>query len=87
MKKIDCTVLLTLKSRRLRWAGHVARMGDRRRAHKILLRKPEGKRPRGRPKIRWEDNIVRDLKEVDYEGNWKILAQDRVKWRAYALVA
>ena len=45
-------------------------MGNRRRAHKLLLGKPKGKRPRGKPKIRWEDNI-RDLKEADYEGDWK----------------
>ena len=60
-----------LKLRRLRWAGHVARMGDGRKAHKILLGKPEGTRPRGRLKIRWEDNINRDLKQVDYEVDWK----------------
>ena len=67
------------------WAGHVARLGD---GHiKILLGKPEGTRPRSRPKIRWEDNIIRDLKEVDYEGDWKTLVQDRVTWRAYVLAA
>ena len=48
-------------------------MGDGRKAHKIFLGKPEEIRPRGRPKIRWEDNIIRDLKEVDYEGDWKTL--------------
>ena len=62
-------------------------MGDGRRAHKILLGKPERTRPRGRPKIRWEDNIIRDLKEVDYEGDWKTLALDRVTWPAYVLAA
>ena len=51
----------------LRWAGHVALMGDGRRIHTILLGKSEGTRPCGRPKIRWEDNMIRDLKEVDYE--------------------
>ena len=76
-----------LKSRRLRWAGLIARMVDGRRAYKILLGKPEGTRPRGRPKIRWEDNIVRDLKEVDYEGDWQTLSQDRLTWRAYVLAA
>ena len=64
-------IIRILKSCRLRWAGHVARMGDGRRARKILIGKPEGTRPRGRPKIRWEDNIISDLKEVDYEGDWK----------------
>ena len=61
-------------------------MGDRRRVHKLLLWKPERKRPRGRPKIRWED-ITWDLKEVGYEVNWKTFAQDRVTWRAYAEAA
>ena len=67
-------IINTLKSHRLRWAGHVARIGDGRRAYKILLGKPDGTRQRGRPKIRWDDNIIRDLKEVDYEGDWKTLA-------------
>ena len=56
-------------------------MGEGRRACNILIGKPEGTRPHGRPKIRWEDNIIRDLKQVDYEDDWKTLAQDRVKWR------
>ena len=51
-------------------------MGDGKRVHKLLLGKPEAKCPRGRPKIRWKDNIIRYLKEVDYEGDWKTLAQD-----------
>ena len=75
------------KSHRLQWAGHVTQMGDGRRAHKILLGKPEGMHPRDRPEFRWEDNIIRDLKEVDYEGDWKTLTQDRVIWRAYVLAA
>ena len=62
-------------------------MGDGRSANKILLGKPEGTRPRGRPKIKWENNIVRDLKEVDYEGDWNTFAQDRVTWIAYVLTA
>ena len=49
-------------------------MGDGRRTHKFLVGKPESKHPRGRPKIRWEYNIIRDLKEVDYEGDWKAFA-------------
>ena len=60
-------------------------MGDGRRAHKLLLGKPKGKHPPGKPKIRWEDNITWDLKDVDYEGDWKTLVQDRVKWRGYVL--
>ena len=59
-------------------------MGNGRRAHKILLGKPEGTRSPGRPKIRWEENIIGDLKEVNYEGDWKTL---RMTWRAYVLVA
>ena len=66
-----------LKSRRLRWAGHVARMRDGRSAHKILLGKPEVTSPLERPKIRWKDNIIRDLEEIDCQGDWKTLAQDR----------
>ncbi|KAJ9574390.1 hypothetical protein L9F63_025964, partial [Diploptera punctata] len=66
------------KSRRLRWAGRVARMGNERRAWNLLVGKPEGKRPVGRPRMRWENNINYDLREVDYTGNdWKALAQDR----------
>ena len=66
--------------------GHVARMGDERRAYKLFLGKPEGKCPCGRLKIRWEDNIICDLKEEDYEGDWKTLSQNRVTWRSYVLV-
>jgi hypothetical protein len=53
-----------VKSRRMRLAGHVARMGDDRGAHRVLVRKPEGKRPLGRPRLRWEDNIKMDLQDV-----------------------
>ena len=62
-------------------------MGNGSRTHKLLLGKPEGKSPRVRPKIRWEDNIIRYLKEVDYEGDWKTLAQERVTRHAYVLAA
>ena len=65
----------------------IERMGDERRAYNVLLGKPEGKRPRGRSKIGWEDNTIWDLKEVDYEGGLKTLAQDRMTWRAYVLAA
>jgi hypothetical protein len=51
----------------MRWAGRVAHLGEIRNAHKILVRKPEGKRPRGRPRRRWEDNIRMDLREVGWE--------------------
>ena len=61
-------IIRTLKSHRLQLAGHIAWMGDGRKAHKFLPGKPEGKRPSGRPKMRWKDNIIWDLEEVDYEG-------------------
>jgi hypothetical protein len=54
-------VIPVIKSRRLRWAGHVAHMGKRRVAYRVLVRKPEGRRPLGRPKHRWEDNIKINL--------------------------
>jgi hypothetical protein len=53
-----------IKSRRMRWAGHVARMGEKRNAYRLLVGKPEGKRPLGRPRRRWVDNIKMDLGEV-----------------------
>jgi hypothetical protein len=66
----------------MRWAGHVARMGEDRGVHRVLG-KPEGKRPLGRPRRRWEDNIKVDLQEVGgCRGEWMELAQDRDKWRA-----
>ena len=71
----------------MRWAGHVARMGDGIKTYKFLLGKPERKYPRGRRKRRCDDNIIRDLKKVGYEGDWKALAQDRVTWYAYVLTA
>ena len=58
-----------IKSRRMRWAGHVARMGEERGVHRVLVGKPEGKSPLGRPRRRWEDNIKRDLQDVDV-GVW-----------------
>ena len=71
------------KSRRLRWAGHVARMVGGRSAFKILTGKPTGKRPLGRPRRRWKDNIRMDLKEIGINaGNWVDSAQDRDYWRA-----
>ena len=76
-------LLLRSVSLRLRWAGHVARMEEGRGVHKVLVGKPEGKRPLGRPRLRWEDNIKMDLKEVGRGcGDWMELAQDRDRWRA-----
>ena len=68
------TIIKTIKSRRLRWTSYLVLMGDGRSAHRLLLGKSEGNSPRGRPKIRWEDNTIWDLKEADYEGDWKTLA-------------
>ena len=65
------------------WAGHVARMGERRGIYRALVGKPEGKRLRGRPRRRWEDTIKMDLQEVRCWGmDWIQLAQDRDKWQA-----
>ena len=67
----------------MRWAGHVARMGETRGLHRVLVGKPEGKRPLERPRLRWEDNIKMDLDEVGCGGmDWIELAQDRDRWRA-----
>jgi hypothetical protein len=72
-----------IKLRRMKWAGHVARMGEKRNAYMILVRKPEGKRPLGSPRRRWADNIKIDLKEIAWDGMDCIdLAQDRDQWRA-----
>ena len=69
--------------RRMRWTGHVARMGEDRGVHRVLMGKPEGKRPLGRPRRRWEDNNKMDLQEVGVgRGDWMELAQDRDRWRA-----
>jgi len=71
-----------IKSRRMRWAGHVALMGDRRSVYWVLVGKPDGRRPLGRPRRRWEDNIKMGLQEVGYGGmEWIELAQDRDRWR------
>ena len=67
----------------MRWAGHVARMEEGRSAFKILTDKPTGKRPLGRPRRRWEDNITMDLEEIGINaGSWVDSAQDRDYWRA-----
>ena len=76
-------IFRVIKSRRMRWANHVARMGERRGLYRVLVGKAEGKRPLGRPRLRWEDNIKMDLQEVGCGGVDCIeLAQDRDKWRA-----
>jgi hypothetical protein len=77
-------IVRVIKSRRMRWAGHVAHMGEGRGVYRVLVVRPEGKRPLGRPKRRWEDNIKMDLREIGIDGaNWIRLAQDRVQWWAF----
>ena len=72
-----------VKSRRMGWAGHVARMGEDRGVHMVLVGEPEGKKPLGRPRRRWEDNIKMDLQEVGGgRVYWMELAQDRDGWRS-----
>jgi len=72
-----------VKSRRMRWAGHVVRMGQGRGWYRVLVGKPEVKRPLGRPRRRWEDNIKMDFQEVGGDcGDWMELTQDRDRWRA-----
>jgi hypothetical protein len=67
----------------MRWAGHVARIGESRGIYRVLVGKPEGKRPLGRPRHRWEENIKMDLQEVGCgRVDWIKLAQDRDRWRA-----
>jgi hypothetical protein len=75
-------MITIIKSRRMRWAGHVARMGEKRNVYRLLVGKPEGKRPLGRRRHRWIDNIKMNLLEirlsvVDY---WIGPAQDRYRW-------
>ena len=75
-------IVRVIKSRRLRWAGHVARMEEGRSVFKMLTGKPTGKRPLGRPRRRWEGNIRMDLEETGINaGNWVDSAQDRDNWR------
>jgi hypothetical protein len=76
-------IIRVIKSRRLRWAGHAANTGEGRGAYRILVGRPEGRRPLGRPRRRWVDNIKMDIREVGWGGmNWIELAQDTDRWRA-----
>ena len=71
-----------ITSRRMRWSGHVARMGEERGLYRVFVGKPEGKSPLGRPRRRWADNIWTDLQEVGRGYmDWIGLAQDRDRWR------
>jgi hypothetical protein len=77
-------IFRVIKSRRIRWAGHVARMGEGRGVYRVLVARPEGRRPLGRPWRRWEDNIKLDLGEIGIDvAKWIQVAQDRVQWRAF----
>jgi hypothetical protein len=77
-------IVTVIKSRRMRGAGHVARMGEGRGVYRVLVGRPECKRPLGRTKRRWEDNIEMDFREIGIDGvNWIQLAQDRVQWRSF----
>jgi len=75
-------IFRVIKSRRMRWARHVARMGERRGVYRVLVGKPEGKRQLGRPRLRWEDNIKMGLQVVECVSmDWIELVQYRDRWR------
>jgi hypothetical protein len=77
------SIIGIMKSRRMRWADHVARMGEKRNAHRLLVGKSEGERPLGSPRRRWLDNIRMDLGDVGWgDVDWIGLAQDMNRWRA-----
>jgi hypothetical protein len=77
------SIIRVIRARRMRWARHVARMGEVRSAYNILVGRPEGRRPLGRPRRRWEDNIKMDLREIGFGGvDWIHWTQDRDRWRA-----
>jgi hypothetical protein len=77
-------IIRQIKSRRMRWEGHVARMGEGRNAYKVLIGKPEGKRPLGRPRHRWEDGIRMDLREIGWGSiDWIQVALNRDRWRDF----
>ena len=81
-------IVRVIKSRRLRWAGHVARMEEGRSAFKMLRGKPTGKRPLGRPRLRWKAIIRMDLEYIGIDArNWVDSAQDRYYWRALVITA
>jgi hypothetical protein len=76
-------IIRQVKSRRMRWAGHVARMGEGSNVYRVLVGKPEGKRPLGRPRRRWEDGLKMDLRDIGLGGvEWIHLARDTDYWRA-----
>jgi hypothetical protein len=76
-------IVRVIKSRKMKWAGHVARMEEGRGVYRVLVGRPEGKRSLGRSRRTWEDKVKMDLREIGIDGaNWIRLAQDRVRWRA-----
>jgi hypothetical protein len=78
------SIIRMIKSGRMKWTGHVARMREKRNAYRILVGNPEGKRPLGRPRRRWKDNIRMDLREIGWDCmDWIDLAQDRDQWKAF----
>jgi hypothetical protein len=77
-------IVRVIKSRRMKWAGHVTHMAEGKGVYRVLVGRSEGKRPLGRPRHRWEDNIKMDLREIGIGGvNWICLSQDRVQWQAF----
>jgi hypothetical protein len=77
------SIIRIIKSKRMRWAGHVARTGEKRNTYRLLVGKPEGKRPLGRPRRRWVDNIKMDLGGEGWgDVDWIRLAHDRNRWKA-----
>jgi hypothetical protein len=77
------SIVRVIKARRMRWEGHVARMGEVKGAYNILVGRPEGRTPLGRPRRRWEDNIKMDLREIGFwDVDWIHWAQDRDRWLA-----
>jgi hypothetical protein len=83
---LSLNIVRVIKLRRMRWAGHVACIGEGRDVYRVLVGRPERKRPVGRPRHRWEDNIKMDLRdrEIGIDGeNWICLAQDRVRWQTF----
>jgi hypothetical protein len=75
-------VIRIIKSRKMKWAGNVARIREKKNSYKIFVRKPERNRPIGRPRRRWQDNIKMDLREIGWGGmDWIDLAQDMEQWK------
>jgi hypothetical protein len=70
-------IIRAIKSRRMRWAGHLARMGEKRDSSRILVGIPKGRRPFGRPRRKWDGNIKMDIQEVEWGIDWIDLSQDR----------